>query len=251
MRFEDQRIDRSGIALQPAWTPESMTRENKLALIVGFGLVLFVGILVSDHLSIARRQSAASLRPNSTAYAFQPARAETRWFSFGTSAPPEGTPGPGIPEPAEPLPVSTTGHSPHHVVARGDTLQRICQRHYGEASLATALASYNRLPDPDRLTPQTRLLLPPRRVLVAEHAVPAAPNPGTAVSVIASARPVTSQEDRMGEYIVQPGDTLSEIAQQLLGSSRDTQRLFEMNRHVLRHVDDLREGDALRYPVSR
>ena len=28
-----------------------MTRENKLALIIGFGLLLFVGILVSDHLS--------------------------------------------------------------------------------------------------------------------------------------------------------------------------------------------------------
>jgi nucleoid-associated protein YgaU len=37
-----------------------MTRENKLALIIGFGLVLVVGILVSDHLS-ARQETADSV----------------------------------------------------------------------------------------------------------------------------------------------------------------------------------------------
>ena len=37
-----------------------MTRENKLALVVGFGLILFVGILISDHFSTARSQQAAN-----------------------------------------------------------------------------------------------------------------------------------------------------------------------------------------------
>ena len=37
-----------------------MTRELKLALIVGFSLVLIVTVLVSDHLSKARRQTLAS-----------------------------------------------------------------------------------------------------------------------------------------------------------------------------------------------
>jgi nucleoid-associated protein YgaU len=46
-----------------------MTRENKLALVVGFGLVLFVGILISDHFSAARRQQAADLLPATTALA--------------------------------------------------------------------------------------------------------------------------------------------------------------------------------------
>ena len=32
-----------------AWMRESMTRENKLALIVGFGLVLFMGILAINR----------------------------------------------------------------------------------------------------------------------------------------------------------------------------------------------------------
>ncbi|MFK7959019.1 MAG: LysM peptidoglycan-binding domain-containing protein [Phycisphaerales bacterium] len=38
-----------------------MTRENKLALVVGFGLILLVGILVSDHFSPARTDAAANL----------------------------------------------------------------------------------------------------------------------------------------------------------------------------------------------
>ena len=42
-----------------------MTRENKLAMVVGFGLLLFVGILVSDHFSTAQRQGSANLdRPD-------------------------------------------------------------------------------------------------------------------------------------------------------------------------------------------
>ena len=38
-----------------------MTRENKLALIIGFGLILVVGILVSDHFSTANRQGSVNL----------------------------------------------------------------------------------------------------------------------------------------------------------------------------------------------
>lgn len=38
-----------------------MTRENKLALVVGFALILFVGILISDHFSIARQQQGADM----------------------------------------------------------------------------------------------------------------------------------------------------------------------------------------------
>ena len=42
-----------------------MTRENKVALVVGFGLILLVGILISDHLSDARTQEPANLIPRS------------------------------------------------------------------------------------------------------------------------------------------------------------------------------------------
>ena len=38
-----------------------MTRENKLALLVGFVVILVVGILLSDHFSLARHQKPADL----------------------------------------------------------------------------------------------------------------------------------------------------------------------------------------------
>ena len=38
-----------------------MSRENKLALMLGFGLVLFVGILLSDHLASQQRQITSDL----------------------------------------------------------------------------------------------------------------------------------------------------------------------------------------------
>ncbi|MHC4219162.1 MAG: hypothetical protein ACYSU7_11985, partial [Planctomycetota bacterium] len=41
----------------------NMTRENKVALVVGFALVLFVGILISDHLSDAQTRRSADLAP--------------------------------------------------------------------------------------------------------------------------------------------------------------------------------------------
>ena len=40
-----------------------MTRENKLALVVGFALVLLVGILVADHFSPAHADNAADFTP--------------------------------------------------------------------------------------------------------------------------------------------------------------------------------------------
>jgi len=44
----------------------SVTREQKLALIVGFSLILFVGVLISDHLSSARKASIAKVEPETT-----------------------------------------------------------------------------------------------------------------------------------------------------------------------------------------
>ncbi len=38
-----------------------MTRETKVGMLVGLGLILLVGIIISDHLSIAQRQSPAAM----------------------------------------------------------------------------------------------------------------------------------------------------------------------------------------------
>ncbi|MCE9619875.1 MAG: LysM peptidoglycan-binding domain-containing protein [Planctomycetes bacterium] len=120
-----------------------MTRENKLAMVVGFGLLLFVGILVSDHFSTAQRQENANLvtadrtrervsRPISIAAmpvagvnAIQPAEVMPgntpndvrRTSNENTAAPDARTPNsdvrpiPNLPNPAPETPVTTVDKS--------------------------------------------------------------------------------------------------------------------------------------------
>lgn len=239
-----------------AWMRESMTRENKLALIVGFGLVLFMGILVSDHLSTARREASASLQMNSglTQQAVVPGQG---WLVYGVAeeSTREQDPAATVQTQETPLAASTlehsipiadpTEHSPHHVVGAGDTLQSICKRHYGTPHLDQALARYNRIPDPNRLAVRTRLLLPSAHVLTGSQMTGAISEETSPIS-----KPVEQQDGKMGAYKVQSGDTLSELAQKLLGSARETDRLYELNRDVLRDQNDLRVGASLRYPLS-
>ena len=47
--------------VKQAGTLRIMTREHKLALVVGFGLILIVGILISDHFSTTARLATADL----------------------------------------------------------------------------------------------------------------------------------------------------------------------------------------------
>ncbi|MCZ6835869.1 MAG: hypothetical protein O7G85_08855, partial [Planctomycetota bacterium] len=41
-----------------------MTRENKLALVVGFALILFVGILISDYVAATQTRESADITPS-------------------------------------------------------------------------------------------------------------------------------------------------------------------------------------------
>lgn len=165
-----------------------MSRENKLALIIGFGLVLFVGVLISDHLSEANRLVTADL-----AMAIDPLVDEdenTPLVEFGPVEPRLAV--------LEERPIALPMHH-QHVVEEGQTLPTITMGQPAAAPIA----------------------------------VPAANEP-----------------DPLEVYTVQPGDTLSQIAQKLLGSSRDTDRLFEMNRDVIGNIDALQVGMELRYPRS-
>jgi nucleoid-associated protein YgaU len=163
-----------------------MSRENKLALIIGFGLVLFVAVLLSDHLSSQQRQITNDLHA-ATASLQQPLPEASVLVEF--------EPGPPPPETLPPAAVITP-------------------------VLAEAAPE-----------------IPAPVVSVAEPSMPAAaPTP----------RP---NEVAQGTYTVQPGDTLSEIAQKLLGTSKATASLYEMNRSVLPNMDALQVGMQLHYPL--
>ena len=216
-----------------------MSRENKLALIIGFALILFVGVLVSDHLSSHHREVTnelpTAIDPLRGAKAMTTVLVEYGLESEIASATEEAPPSADQEQSTMRL----------HVVSDSDTISSICRTWYGNAALGESLARYNNLPDPNRLVSGMRLVIPEQLELdtIEPAPVPTAP----AMEAIASIPAPTPSSQ--GTYTVQAGDTLSEIAQKLMGTSRATVALFEFNRSVLPDMDALQVGMQLQYPL--
>lgn len=177
-----------------------MTRENKLALVVGFGLLLFVGILVSDHFSAAQRQETTKLsasdtgrdraaRPITIAAVTPPAASATTVqpepmaTNVSNVQPTHGvTPISSQPEPvrqtlvvepvvaAKPKTQESEPGVRMHPIAEGETLFSICKKEYNDGSLSVALAKYNKnvIPDPKKLRKGVTIRLPSVETLRGE-----------------------------------------------------------------------------------
>ena len=248
-----------------------MTRENKLALVVGFALIVFVGVLVSDHFSAARLDEPADLMlgqssPLNSAQSDQnlidlqvsesasdeqvpvsrPALVPTQYLATYGAANEEPKPSEvqtiRLPD-LQALPLASPKRdaaeiASHHVrfveVRAGESLSSICGREYGDQSLASALANYNGIADPDLVRQGRRLRVPDPIVLGAR---PAKPRP-------------TASNPRYASYTVKPGESLSEIASRLLKSARRWRELYDLNRDVIRDPDSVEAGTTIKVPVT-
>lgn len=223
-----------------------MTRENKLALVVGFALILFVGILVSDHFSTARQQEAANLVPVSDPLV-QSRRDNADLLRFervptvsmpDVQARPETAKVSLPPDQARALPYQ------NHTVRNGETLTVICRRHYHDASLVDDLARFNGITDKNKVFAGDRIKLPPAETLVRGAPPSARPNRPTTVT---APPPPVATNDR-STYTVQSGDVLSVIAQEVMGSAKRWRDLYEFNRDVINDPDRIRAGTVLKIP---
>jgi len=159
-----------------------MTRENKLVLVIGFGLLLFVGILVSDHL--AARDAQFSKPDSMVEVKYQkdqqlPPAEGPDVIGFGTlprgpeSAPefggvviikPEGQSGGNAGGAIAAPPQAPVASERTHTVAKGENPEKIALKYYNKRSLATKLAEYNNI-DPEKLKIGQSLKVPDISVL--------------------------------------------------------------------------------------
>ncbi|MCP3904031.1 MAG: LysM peptidoglycan-binding domain-containing protein [Planctomycetes bacterium] len=258
-----------------------MTRENKLALVVGFALILLVGVLISDHFSAARSLHAAELTqtvdpladprhenpdlialrsdpvpvpPPIADLAIDPAVTNPALTSssgvraIDPTAPEEA----GLRVPAGAIDATTPRR---HRVQSGESLTSICTRYYGKPNLFDRLARHNGLENANAIHVGQRLEIPPIEMLVPKRAEPAAPprTPAEAEAAPSAAPPTPAPRAAATApgpktYTVRDGDSLSRIAGRRLGSMNRWPALYEANRDQLETPDDLRPGMKLKIP---
>jgi len=242
---------------RPQGMDAAMNREHKLALVLGFGLLLFVGILLSDHFSAVDRPASSMLVANEPTMArpgpssIQPVSAvregviANRQYTVVEDYDNLGRGAQGATplEPGKPAPGASASRT--HVIGKGDTLASIAQREYGSKALAQRLYEHNRaaIGNPRAMKIGTRIELPSVEVLTgqpkAEPVQPSLPEPsvGTPFAQPAGRR-----------YTVKPGDNLGSIAKSQLGSTKRWQDLLAANSKVLRDPKQLKPGMTLVIP---
>lgn len=205
-----------------------MTRENKLALVIGFGLMLFVGILVSDHFSAQRFDPAtvAQVEDAAPATTIQldafskdalVAQGGVDLAKDGASALPDATDlngGEQVIGGVAPLAieVAKVDGTPvrFHKVQKGETYWSIAAREYGDGSLASRLQDYNKTAAPDaaKLRLNSDLRIPSIEVLKPGAAAPTALD-----GAVAQTTPEAPVAARVAtNYKIQKGDTPYAIA---------------------------------------
>lgn len=137
-----------------------------------------------------------------------------------------------------------------HTVGAGDSYWTISKKHYGMGRYSSALAEYNkaRIPNPDKIKPGMKVIIPPVQTLnqkygrlifgAAFDAMVAAPQP-SGFFVDAQGRPMY----RVGEK-----DNLSTIAETHLGRSTRWTEIVALNKQTLKNFDRLKLGTVLRLP---
>jgi nucleoid-associated protein YgaU len=156
-----------------------------------------------------------------------------------------------------------------YTVQKGDTLLKISQANYGSAKLWHELAKYNSIsenglrlgakiklptkealtgkPEPVKATATASKLIPPSSP--STTGTPAAP--ATTKSLPAktpASLPAKTSEIRYATYTVKPGDTLGHISQRVLGTSKRTQDIIDLNK--LDDEDSIPVGTVLRMPIK-
>ncbi len=311
----------------PSKDERAMTRETKVGLLVGLGIILLVGIIVSDHLSVVQRQNPADLThfADQTQQSVAPDRAVDHddgrsilgAYPDQTGVPQKPTAAPRVTRPTRPLPMparvrpsepprrmlapptpdrrvaqsrsrtaaavptlSQTGIARQmigttssrsqaagtdtsvdalpsqpliHYVKTGESLWQIAQQYYGNGEFWRVVAQANpkAVGSNGSVRVGVRLVVPNKAALSTRPGDPRASadrqNPSRLP--VQSATPqtgATASSERF--YTVQANDSLSKIAADVLGEPDRWEDIYNANRKVLDHPDQLKVGQRLTIP---
>jgi nucleoid-associated protein YgaU len=145
-----------------------------------------------------------------------------------------------------------------YTVQKGDTLLKIAQSTYGSARLWHELARYNNIAE-NGLRLGAKIKLPSRELLTGKPdpkatetaSKPLAPTvPATTKSQPTRVTPIPAKpaEIRYATYTVKSGDTLGHISQRVLGTSKRTQDIIDLNK--LDDEDAIPVGTVLKMPIK-
>ncbi len=150
-----------------------------------------------------------------------------------------------IPAPA-PSSAAPASLSREHYVQPNESLYKIAERAYGQGRLWRQLAEANpgKVGKNGVIRPGVRLVLPAE---VGGYRLRGEPQARSQPETRSAPRESVSQPKT---YTVAKGDTLSQIAQRTLGSSRRMNDIIEANRNLISDADEIRVGMKLTIPSS-
>ncbi len=127
-----------------------------------------------------------------------------------------------------------------HTVEKGETLSAISKKYYGTVANWTKIQEANKgtVPDPRKLLPGTKLVIPKPAVLSVERPASAAA-PALAASTVRDAGRV---------HLVAKGDTLWRIAMKYYDDGTRWKEILAANRELVAQETDLKAGMELRIP---
>lgn len=157
--------------------------------------------------------------------------------------------------PPTPLPpVPTEPQYRDVMVLPGDTLEKIARRELGAGSRWPEIVQANPGLEPKRLKPNQKLRIPVTPGSVPTPAKDRLSGTAPAVDPLAppasepSREPATAAEK---VYVVQRGDTLSDIAREQMGSASKVPDLVAANQDKLKGTDTIQPGMRLRIPGAK
>ncbi len=220
-----------------------MTREIKLALILGSALVLVVGVLISDHLSGARNARIAQVESDLAA---PPVAART-----STLSEPERT---GWSLPLGPSQAKAEPPAPAINNALADPNAALAQINDPTSAHLPGVSpeSAPQLTASEQVTELMRMAQGEGVPLTYESPSQPAANPFIAPPTTANSQtsPI-SNPAASSEIVVRDGDTLWSLAETHLGSGAQFPKLLEANRdRIGADGGEIRVGTRLRLPAS-